>query len=176
MMNLGAKMGASGAVLRIPNAPILLSSNKTPTQQSLPRTCLCSVRSSNKGRRFSWLSVRHGGSSVLAYLPSSSSASSSPNTGSTKLYVSGLSFRTTEESLRKAFQNFGQLVDVNLVMDKIANRPRGFAFIHYATEEESQKAIEGMHGKFLDGRVIFVEVAKSRSELHQGLKQNRRQF
>jgi cold-inducible RNA-binding protein len=32
-------------------------------------------------------------------------------------------------------------------MDKIANRPRGFAFIHYATEEESQKAIEGMHGK-----------------------------
>lgn len=32
-------------------------------------------------------------------------------------------------------------------MDKIANRPRGFAFIRYATEEESQKAIEGMHGK-----------------------------
>lgn len=36
---------------------------------------------------------------------------------------------------------------VNLVMDKIANRPRGFAFLRYATEEESQKAIEGMHGK-----------------------------
>lgn len=32
-------------------------------------------------------------------------------------------------------------------MDKIANRPRGFAFLRYATEEESQKAIEGMHGK-----------------------------
>ncbi|ONI09492.1 hypothetical protein PRUPE_5G241100 [Prunus persica] len=77
---------------------------------------------------------------------SSSSPSYSPNT-STKLYVSGLSFRTTEESLRNAFQNFGQLVEVNLVMDRIANRPRGFAFLRYATEEESQKAIEGMHGK-----------------------------
>jgi len=32
-------------------------------------------------------------------------------------------------------------------MDRIANRPRGFAFLRYATEEESQKAIEGMHGK-----------------------------
>ncbi|CAK9312301.1 unnamed protein product [Citrullus colocynthis] len=57
-------------------------------------------------------------------------------------------------------------------MDKVANRPRGFAFLRYATEEESRKAIEGMHGKFLDGRVIFVEVAKSRSELRQGLKEN----
>ncbi|KAL9324362.1 hypothetical protein ACSQ67_009219 [Phaseolus vulgaris] len=78
-----------------------------------------------------------------------------------------LSFRTTEESLRNAFKNFGQLVEVKLVMDRIANRPRGFAFLRYATEEESQKAIEGMHGKFLDGRVIFVEIAKPRSELPQ---------
>nr|XP_016448394.1 PREDICTED: serine/arginine-rich splicing factor SR45-like isoform X1 [Nicotiana tabacum] len=78
--------------------------------------------------------------------------SSSPTTRfnfnpSTKLFVSGLSFRTTEESLRNAFKDFGEIVEVNLVMDKIANRPRGFAFLHYATEEESQKAIEGMHGK-----------------------------
>ena len=36
---------------------------------------------------------------------------------------------------------------VNLVMDKIAKRPRGFAFLRYSTEEESEKAIEGMHGK-----------------------------
>ncbi|XP_055812482.1 organelle RRM domain-containing protein 6, chloroplastic-like isoform X2 [Solanum dulcamara] len=109
-----------------------------------------------------------------------SQPSSSPGTPfnfkpSTKLFVSGLSFRTTEESLRSAFNNFGELVEVNLMMDKIANRPRGFAFIRYATEEESQKAIEGMHGKFLDGRVIFVEVAKPRSELRRGPNHNSRQ-
>ncbi|GMH03904.1 hypothetical protein Nepgr_005743 [Nepenthes gracilis] len=108
---------------------------------------------------------------ALACLPplsSSSGSYSSPKPSSpkfTKLFVSGLSFRTTEESLRNAFQDFGQLIEVNLVMDKIANRPRGFAFLRYATEEESKKAIEGMHGKFLHGRVIFVEVAKPRSEL-----------
>ncbi|CAJ1952249.1 unnamed protein product [Sphenostylis stenocarpa] len=124
-----------------------------------------------------------GGCSVLACLPPSSSESStSPSFTakptspfpSTKLYVSGLSFRTTEESLRNAFKNFGQLVEVKLVMDRIANRPRGFAFLRYANEEESQKAIEGMHGKFLDGRVIFVEVAKPRSELPQRHKEGTR--
>ncbi|XP_052151213.1 organelle RRM domain-containing protein 6, chloroplastic-like [Oryza glaberrima] len=82
-----------------------------------------------------------------------------------RLYVSGLSFRTTEESLRNAFERFGQLTEVNLVMDRVAKRPRGFAFLSYASEEESKNAMEGMHGKFLDGRVIFVEVARQRSEL-----------
>ncbi|PIN24831.1 putative RNA-binding protein (RRM superfamily) [Handroanthus impetiginosus] len=112
---------------------------------------------------------------VATCLCSPSSSSSSPRTRfnpSTRLFVSGLSFRTSEDSLVNAFKKFGELVEVNLVMDKIANRPRGFAFLRYATEEESKKAIEGMHGKFLDGRVIFVEIAKSRAELRQGLKQN----
>ncbi|KAJ0968855.1 hypothetical protein J5N97_021732 [Dioscorea zingiberensis] len=112
------------------------------------------------------------GVTAVACLPSTPKISTTPRT---KLFVSGLSFRTTEDSLRNAFQTFGQLVEVNLVMDRIANRPRGFAFLRYATEEESKKAIDGMHGKFLDGRVIFVEVAKPRSELHQGSKQTPKQ-
>ncbi|XP_020575254.1 glycine-rich RNA-binding protein 4, mitochondrial [Phalaenopsis equestris] len=109
------------------------------------------------------------GGSVVVACSSSSSPKNTPRP-STRLFVSGLSFRTTEESLRGAFQNFGELLEVNLVMDRIANRPRGFAFLRYATEEESKKAIEGMHGKFLDGRVIFVEVAKPRAELRQNSK------
>ncbi|KAJ4962127.1 hypothetical protein NE237_022037 [Protea cynaroides] len=116
------------------------------------------------------LSHRNGWA-VVGCLPSSSESSTR---SFTKLYVSGLSFQTTEESLRNAFQNFGNLVEVKLVMDRIANRPRGFAFLRYVTEEESKNAIEGMHGKFLDGRVIFVEVAKPRSELRQ--KQSPKQY
>ncbi|XP_033131143.1 organelle RRM domain-containing protein 6, chloroplastic isoform X2 [Brassica rapa] len=76
--------------------------------------------------------------------PDSSSPPSSISGPKTKLYVS-----------------------VNLVMDKVANRPRGFAFLRYETEEESMKAIQGMHGKFLDGRVIFVEEAKPKSDLQR---------
>ncbi|CAN6464084.1 unnamed protein product [Victoria cruziana] len=112
-------------------------------------------------------------SSSSSHSPSPSNIDAAPTT---KLYVSGLSFRTTEDGLRNAFQNFGELLEVNLVMDRRANRPRGFAFLRYATEEESKKAIEGMHGKFLDGRVIFVEVAKPRSELPPRFNQTPRQY
>ncbi|PUZ48607.1 hypothetical protein GQ55_7G258600 [Panicum hallii var. hallii] len=101
--------------------------------------------------------------------PSTASACLQPPTAShgaaTRLYVRGLSFRTTEESLRSALEKFGQLTEVHLVMDRVAKRPRGFAFVSYADEEEAKSAIEGMHGKFLDGRVIFVEVAKRRPGL-----------
>lgn len=144
-----------------------------------------SVANIRSNRNFHSSSLRNGSPFALACLPHPppSPASQSPTPSfntqpiyspSTKLYVSGLSFRTTEDSLRNAFNKFGELVEVNLVMDRIAKRPRGFAFLRYATEEDSQKAIDGMHGKFLDGRVIFVEVAKPRSELRQRLNQNPR--
>ncbi|XP_078155493.1 organelle RRM domain-containing protein 6, chloroplastic-like [Carex rostrata] len=94
----------------------------------------------------------------------------------TKLYISGLSFRTSKDGLIDAFKNYGQLVEVNLVMDRIAKRSRGFAFLRYSNEEESRKAIEGMHGKFLDGRVIFVEVCKPRSTVPRQPKRSPLQY
>ncbi|XP_011086967.1 glycine-rich RNA-binding protein 4, mitochondrial [Sesamum indicum] len=146
--------------------PVTLSKFETKRRLHSPPAPLLSARSNLPYR------LQNCNSHVASCLPSSSTPSFSPPRSRTRLFVSGLSFRTTDESLKNAFKNFGELVEVNLVMDKIANRPRGFAFLRYATEEESKKAIEGMHGKFLDGRVIFVEVAKSRAELRQGSSQN----
>ncbi|KAJ4713605.1 RNA binding protein [Melia azedarach] len=165
-------MAATAAVFAVvPAATTYNNVNPKPVIHHFSRPAFAAF--AIKRRCFpSSISLRRGGCSVLACLPPSSSSDSRPKT---RLFVSGLSFRTTEESLRNAFQGFGQLVEVNLVMDKIANRPRGFAFLNYAIEEESQKAIEGMHGKFLDGRVIFVEIAKPRSELRPAYKQNQRQ-
>ncbi|KAL6843933.1 hypothetical protein ACP4OV_026504 [Aristida adscensionis] len=101
--------------------------------------------------------------------PAAAAAAAQPPSAShgaaTRLYVRGLSFRTTEESLRNAFGKFGQLVEVDLVMDRAARRPRGFAFVSYADEEEAKNAMAEMHGKFLDGRVIFVEAARRRPGL-----------
>lgn len=55
---------------------------------------------------------------------------------------------------------------VKLVMDRIANRPRGFAFLRYKTEEESKKAIEGMHGKV---SITFQSYSKLlHTSLHYG--------
>lgn len=84
---------------------------------------------------------------------------------STRLFVSGLSFYTTEQSFSEAFSRYGQLVEAKIIWDTFAQRSKGFGFVQYAFQEEANAAIEGMDGKFLGGRVIFVEVAKPKSEL-----------
>ncbi|MEZ4403168.1 MAG: RNA-binding protein [Kofleriaceae bacterium] len=81
---------------------------------------------------------------------------------STRLYVGNLSFNTSTESVRAAFEEFGAVSDVHLVSDRETGRPRGFGFVTMGTPEEAQKAIEGMDGQNLDGRPLRVNQAEER--------------
>ena len=83
---------------------------------------------------------------------------------STKLFVGNLSFNTTENDLQDAFAQFGTVVEVNLMMDRMTNRPRGFAFVTMSTPEDAAKAIEGMNGKEMDGRALTVNEARPRED------------
>lgn len=83
---------------------------------------------------------------------------------SNKLFVGNLSFETTENDLQDAFAAFGTVTEANLMMDRMTNRPRGFAFVTMATPEEAQQAITGMNGKELGGRALTVNVARPRED------------
>jgi cold-inducible RNA-binding protein len=83
---------------------------------------------------------------------------------SNKLFVGNLSFDTTENELEDAFAAHGTVVETNLMMDRVTNRPRGFGFVTMSTPEEAQKAIDALHGKELSGRALTVNVAKPREE------------
>jgi RNA recognition motif-containing protein len=87
---------------------------------------------------------------------------------STKLFVGNLSFNTTENSLHEAFSAHGNVVEANLMMDRMTGRSRGFAFVTYSTPEEAQKAIEAMHGAQLDGRALTVNIARPKEERPPG--------
>ena len=87
---------------------------------------------------------------------------------SNKLFVGNLSFNTTENDLQDAFAAFGSVTETNLMMDRMTNRPRGFAFVTMSSAEEAQKAIEGMNGKDMDGRALTVNVARPREERPAG--------
>ena len=63
---------------------------------------------------------------------------------STKLFVGNLSFATTENELEDAFAAHGTVSEVNLMVDRMSGRPRGFAFVTMSTPEEAQKAIEAI--------------------------------
>jgi len=87
---------------------------------------------------------------------------------STKLFVGNLSFNTTENTLQEAFSAHGNVVEANLMMDRMTGRSRGFAFVTYSTPEEAQKAIEAMNGAQLDGRALTVNIARPKEERPPG--------
>lgn len=81
-----------------------------------------------------------------------------------KLYVGNLSFKSTEEDIRAAFEQFGAVTDVYVAMDKMTGRPRGFAFVTMGTAEEARVAIEKMNGTDLGGRALTVNEARPKEE------------
>ncbi|KAL1372390.1 hypothetical protein HN51_002556 [Arachis hypogaea] len=83
-----------------------------------------------------------------------------------KLFVTGLSFYTSEKTLRAAFEDFGDLVEVKIIMDKISKRSKGYAFVEYTTEEAASAALKEMNGKIINGWMIVVDVAKTNPPRH----------
>jgi RNA recognition motif-containing protein len=82
----------------------------------------------------------------------------------TKLYVGNLSFDTTENDLQDLFSTSGPVTEVNLIVDRMTNRSRGFAFVTMATEEGAKAAIENISGKNLHGRDLTVNEARAKEE------------
>ena len=81
-----------------------------------------------------------------------------------KLFVGNVSYDTTELQLQDLFGAHGPVEDVNLVMDRVTGRPRGFAFVTMSTPEAAQTAIQALSGKSLNGRDITVTEARPREE------------
>ncbi|CAH9108618.1 unnamed protein product [Cuscuta epithymum] len=98
-----------------------------------------------------------GGSSK--YIDDSKDSSTS-NVKTKKLFVTGLSFYTSEKTLRAAFEGYGKLVEVKIIVDKISKRSKGYGFLEYTTEEAATAALNQMNGRIINGWMITVDVAK----------------
>ncbi|CAG8122846.1 unnamed protein product [Penicillium nalgiovense] len=79
-----------------------------------------------------------------------------------KIYVGNLSWHTSDESLRQAFGEFGQIVDSIVMVDRETGRSRGFGFVTYSSAEEAEAAINALNEQDLDGRRIRVNLANAR--------------
>jgi len=77
-----------------------------------------------------------------------------------KLYIGGLSFDTTDESLGAAFAQAGTVVSAIVIKDRNTGRSRGFGFVEMSTDEGAAKGIEMWNGNELDGRTVKVNEAK----------------
>ncbi len=77
-----------------------------------------------------------------------------------KLYVGGLSYSTSDETLRSSFAQAGAVESATIIMDKMSGRSKGFGFVEMANDDEAQSAIEMWNGKELDGRKLTVNEAR----------------
>ncbi|MFT4152957.1 RNA recognition motif domain-containing protein [Parafilimonas sp.] len=84
------------------------------------------------------------------------------------MYVSNLSFHTSEEDLKDLFSKYGSVDSAKIIMDRETNRPRGFAFVEMPSEEDGNAALNGLNGKEIQGRALSVSVARQREERSGG--------
>jgi RNA recognition motif-containing protein len=78
------------------------------------------------------------------------------------IYVSNLSFHTTDDDLRNLFEKFGAVSSAKVIMDKVSGRSRGFGFVEMSSEEEGKEAMSSLNNKEIEGRAIAVSIAKEK--------------
>lgn len=75
------------------------------------------------------------------------------------IYVGNLAAETAEPQLRETFEKFGEVTKVSIVLDKVDQTPRGFAFVEMTSDEHGQAAITGLNGTELGGKTLKVNVS-----------------
>jgi len=72
------------------------------------------------------------------------------------IYVSNLDCRLTEDSIKAAFQAYGEVASVRILTDRNTGHPKGVGLVEMPDKDEALKAIEALNGTELGGRTIMV--------------------
>ena len=79
------------------------------------------------------------------------------------MYVSNLSFHTTDDNLRELFEKFGAVSSAKVITDRESGRSRGFGFVEMSSDTEASAAMSGLNNKEIEGRNMSVSVAKEKT-------------
>lgn len=85
-----------------------------------------------------------------------------------KLYVGNIAYTTSEETLRKTFEQFGEVDSVNIIIDRDTGRSKGFGFIEMPNNDQARAAMDALNGTELEGRSIKVSEAKPQERRERG--------
>jgi RNA recognition motif-containing protein len=87
---------------------------------------------------------------------------------SSKIYVGGLPYATTDAQLQEIFSAHGTVESARVITDKFTGRSRGFGFVEMASQEDAQRAIQALNGTDLDGRNLTVNEARPQEKRSGG--------
>ncbi len=89
---------------------------------------------------------------------------------SCSLFVGSLSWNTTEQGLSDHFSTVAPVLSVNIPLDRVSGKSRGFAFVDTPSTEDAERIINAFNEKQLDGRTLFVSIAREREEVTEPCK------
>jgi RNA recognition motif-containing protein len=78
------------------------------------------------------------------------------------IYVSNLSFNTSDAELQDLFSQYGDVSSAKVITDRETGRSRGFGFVEMPNDDEAKAAMSGLNNKEVEGRAMSVSVAKER--------------
>ena len=78
------------------------------------------------------------------------------------MYVSNLSFNTSDEKLKELFEKFGAVSSAKVITDRETGRSRGFGFVEMANDTEANAAMSGLNNTEVEGRAMSVSVAREK--------------
>ena len=79
------------------------------------------------------------------------------------IYVGNLSYDATDETIKQAFESFGEVTSARVIKDNYTGQSRGFGFVEMPTPSQAQSAIKSLNGKELLGKQISVNEARARA-------------
>ncbi len=81
-----------------------------------------------------------------------------------KLYVGNLNYRSEESDLETLFAEYGEVTSLNILVDRVTGRSRGFGFVEMADDAAADAAIKALDGAEFDGRNLRVNEARPRED------------
>ncbi len=78
------------------------------------------------------------------------------------IFVAKLSYDTQDSDLQNAFEEYGEVESVKIIMDKFTGKSKGYGFVEMPNDEEATNAINGLNDVEMDGRTIVVKKAEPR--------------
>jgi RNA recognition motif-containing protein len=79
-----------------------------------------------------------------------------------KVYVGNMNYGTAENQLRDLFAQYGEVLSVNIIVDRYTGKAKGFGFIEMNNDDEARAAIEALNGFEFMGRQLRVNEAEDK--------------
>ncbi|XP_076290361.1 putative RNA-binding protein 19 [Lasioglossum baleicum] len=81
-----------------------------------------------------------------------------------RMFVRNLSYTTTEDDIRKLFEKYGPLAEVDLPVDRVTRKPKGFGTVTFLMAEHAVKAYSELDGSVLGGRMLHLLPGKAKAD------------